>query len=178
LEEGIQIGPIVSETQFNKVKQYIKVGIDEGAKVVIGGSQFDKNTKLTFEKGFYVPPTIFTNVNSNMKIWKEEIFGPVLVCVPFSNEKEAISIANDTQFGLAGSVFTEDKEKFKRMRNSIKVGTLWLNTSQPCFNSVPFGGMKKSGIGRELGGINALKNYLDIKSVISNDVNMQTDFFI
>jgi len=173
------VGPIVSESQFNKVKSYIQSGINEGAKIIIGGlNNEENNSNLTYEKGFYVKPTIFTNVNENMKIWKEEIFGPVLSVIPFSNEKEAVSIANDTQFGLAGSVFTQDNEKFDRIKKSIKAGTLWLNTSQPCFNSVPFGGMKKSGIGRELGGLNALKNYLDVKSVISNDVNMETDFFI
>lgn len=175
LEPDVQIGAIVSESQYKKVLRYIETGIEEGAKIVIGGP--GKLQGLTYSSGYYVEPTIFTEVSSSMKIWREEIFGPVLCVMGFKTEDEAIHIANSSEFGLAGAVFTKNIEKFKNISSKLRVGTCWGNCSQPCFNSVPFGGYKHSGIGRELGGLNALKNYLQVKAVIENDGGVTCEFF-
>ncbi|KAE8987207.1 Betaine aldehyde dehydrogenase 2 [Phytophthora rubi] len=157
LDDKVQMGPLVSKVQQQKVLGYIQSAKDEGATVVQG-------TLPSGGKGYFVPPTIVTKVTKNMRVWKEEIFGPVLSVMTFKTEEEAIALSNDSEFGLAAAVFTSDNEQLKRVTKALRAGIVWNNCSQPCFVQLPWGGVKKSGIGRELGpfGLNA---YLEPKQI-------------
>ncbi|CAI5730495.1 unnamed protein product [Peronospora destructor] len=157
LDGKVQMGPLVSKLQQEKVMGYIQSAKDEGATVVQG-------TLLKGGKGYFVPPTIITNVTTNMRVWKEEIFGPVLSVMTFKTETEAIALSNDSELGLAAAVFTLDNAQLERVTKALRVGIVWNNCSQPCFVELPWGGVKKSGIGRELGpfGLNA---YLEPKQI-------------
>ncbi len=158
-KEGDHIGPVISETQFNKIQNLIKKGIDEGANLIAGGP--GKPNGL--EKGYYVKPTVFTDVKNNMEIAKTEIFGPVLSVIPFEKEEEAISIANDTPYGLTNYIQTQDKEKVKRVARKLRSGMIDVNGAGIAVDA-PFGGFKHSGIGREAGE-EGLTEFLEIKSV-------------
>ena len=122
-KEGDHIGPVVSEVQYNKIQDLIQKGIDEGAKLIAGGTGKPKG----FEKGYYVKPTVFADVNNQMEIARTEIFGPVLSIIPFENEDEAISIANDTPYGLTNYIQTQDKEKVKRVARKLRSGMVDVN---------------------------------------------------
>ena len=124
------------------------------------------------EEGYFIQPTVFGNVSSSMRIAREEIFGPVVGIIPFKDDDEAVQIANDTIYGLAAAVWTRDLKRGLRMAQRVKSGTLWLNTYQVLSPTMPFGGYKQSGIGRE-SGIQALENFLETKSVIA-DLNERT----
>ncbi len=140
-----EIGPLVSEKQFNLFAEQIKSAVDEGAKVIFGGKPSDD------QSGFFYEPTLLTNVLQEMRVWKEEIFGPALPIVKFATYDEAISLANDTDYGLGAYVFTKDKELFEKTSKDIKTGMVAMNNAsylQPCN---PFGGCKMSGFGREHG---------------------------
>jgi betaine-aldehyde dehydrogenase len=154
------IGPIVSERQYQRVIGYIEAAVKEGAKVLCGGKRSPK-----FEKGYFIEPTVLS-VSTDSTIWKEEVFGPVMCVVPFSTEQEAISLANATEYGLAAGVMSNNKELCRRVARKIRAGILWINCSQPTFVELPWGGMKKSGIGRELG-THGIDNYLEPKQVCS-----------
>jgi len=158
-KEGDHIGPVVSEVQFNKIQTLIQKGIDEGAKLVAGGTGKPKG----LEKGYYVKPTVFADVNNQMEIARTEIFGPVLSIMSFENEKEAISIANDTPYGLTNYIQTQDKEKAKRVARKLRSGMVDVNGIGIAEDS-PFGGYKHSGIGREAG-IEGLTEFLEVKTV-------------
>ena len=145
-KEGEHIGPVISETQYNKIQTLIKKGIDEGAKLVAGGP--GKPDGL--EKGYFVKPTVFADVNNNMEIARTEIFGPVLSVMPFETEEEAIAIANDTPYGLTNYIQTQDKEKVKRVARKLRSGMVDVNGAGIAVDA-PFGGFKHSGIGREAG---------------------------
>ena len=149
----------ISETQFNKIQTLIKKGIDEGAKLVAGGTGKPKG----FEKGYYVKPTVFADVNNQMEIARTEIFGPVLSIIPFENEEEAISIANDTDYGLTNYIQTKDKEKANRVARRLRSGMVDVNGAGIAVDA-PFGGFKHSGIGREAGK-EGLLEFLEVKSV-------------
>ena len=164
LEEATEMGPIASEKQLNKVMHYIELGKKEGAEVAYGGKRL-QNGEL--KKGFYVSPTIFTNVKNNMKVVQDEIFGPVLTVMKFREEDEAIELANQTRYGLAAGVFTRDINRAFRITKELRAGILWVNSSQPCFNQLPWGGYKQSGIGRELGRY-AVEEYTQLKQVTIN----------
>lgn len=155
-------GPQVSKAQYQRVLEYIEVGKSEGATVVSGGKPFDVNTK-----GFFVEPTIFTDVTSKMRIFQEEIFGPVVVIARFSDEADAITRANDSAYGLGAAVFTKDLERAHRVASEIEAGMVWVNSSQDGDARVPFGGVKQSGIGRELGEA-GLEAYSQVKAVHIN----------
>ncbi|KAK2033235.1 aldehyde dehydrogenase [Colletotrichum zoysiae] len=155
-------GPQVSKQQYDRVLAYIQAGRDEGATVETGGER-----PAHLGKGYYVSPTVFTNVNSDMRIWREEIFGPVVVIQKFSEEAEAIEIANDSVYGLGAAVFTTNLERAHRVASEIESGMVWINSSQDCDPRVPFGGVKQSGIGRELGEA-GLEAYSQIKAVHVN----------
>ena len=146
LREDTKLGPIVSEGQYNKVIDYIKKGQQEGAKVLTGGVP----TSQELLKGFFVEPTIFTDVQPNSTIWNEEIFGPVLCVRKFKTEEEAVSFANDNAYGLAAAVMSKDKQRCQRVSKQLRAGIVWINCSQPTFCEAPWGGMKKSGVGREV----------------------------
>ena len=158
-KEGDHIGPVVSEIQFNKIQTLIQKGIDEGARLVVGGTGKPKG----LEKGYYVKPTVFADVNNQMEVARTEIFGPVLSIMPFENEEEAISIANDTPYGLTNYIQTQDKEKAKRVARKLRSGMVDVNGIGIAEDS-PFGGYKHSGIGREAG-IEGLTEFLEVKTV-------------
>ena len=158
-KDGDHIGPVVSEVQFNKIQTLIQKGIDEGANLVAGGIGKPKG----FEKGYYVKPTVFADVNNQMEIARTEIFGPVLSIIPFENEEEAISIANDTPYGLTNYIQTQDKEKVKRVARKLRSGMVDVNGVGIAVAS-PFGGYKHSGIGREAG-TEGLIEFLEVKTV-------------
>jgi aldehyde dehydrogenase (NAD+) len=150
-------GPVIDEEQFNRIMDYIKVGKQEGARLVAGGYQVG-------DKGYFIAPTIFVDVDDNMRISKEEIFGPVLVVEKFSSLDEAIEKANNTNYGLGGSVFTQDSKKYLKVSQELEAGIIWVNCYNVMKASLPFGGWKESGIGRELGE-EGLHSYLEHKSV-------------
>ena len=158
-KEGEHIGPVISETQYNKIQTLIKKGIDEGAKLIAVGP--GKPNGL--EKGYFVKPTVFADVNNNMEIARTEIFGPVLSVMPFETEEEAIEIANDTPYGLTNYIQTQDKEKVKRVARKLRSGMVDVNGAGIAVDA-PFGGFKHSGIGREAGE-HGLEEFLEVKAV-------------
>jgi len=158
-KEGDHIGPVVSETQFNKIQTLIKKGIDEGAKLVAGG--VGKPDGL--EKGYFVKPTVFADVNNQMEIARTEIFGPVLSIMPFETEDEAISIANDTPYGLTNYIQPQDQKKANRVARKLRSGMVDVNGAGIAVDA-PFGGYKHSGIGREAG-VQGLEEFLEVKTV-------------
>jgi aldehyde dehydrogenase (NAD+) len=160
----VQVGPVVSKIQFERVESYISKGIAEGAKVVIGGVGRPDG----LEKGYYVKPTIFSNVNNNMLIAREEIFGPVLAILPYQTEEEAIKIANDTEYGLQAYVWSNDLARANRVGRRIRAGRITINGKSGDMNT-PFGGFKKSGNGREWGE-HGLRDFLEVKAVIGAEV--------
>ncbi len=158
-KEGEHIGPVISETQYNKIQTLIKKGIDEGAKLIVGGPGKPEG----LEKGYFVKPTVFADVNNDMDIARTEIFGPVLSVMPFETEDEAIQIANDTPYGLTNYIQTQDKEKVKRVARKLRSGMVDVNGAGIAVDA-PFGGFKHSGIGREAGE-HGLEEFLEVKSV-------------
>ncbi|MBF0385351.1 MAG: aldehyde dehydrogenase family protein, partial [Candidatus Omnitrophica bacterium] len=148
LDYSTDFGPLINEKHLDSVMGFIKKGEEEGARLVCGGK---KASVLGCEKGFYVEPTIFADVNNSMTIAQEEIFGPVLCVIKFHEEDQAVKIANDTKYGLASCVWTKDTQKAERVSSRIKAGTVWVNTYGGFYNEAPFGGYKLSGFGRELG---------------------------
>jgi acyl-CoA reductase-like NAD-dependent aldehyde dehydrogenase len=158
-DPSTRLGPLVSETQRERVRGYIKKGIEEGARLVTGGEQPPEGS----ERGYYVRPTVFSDVRPDMTIAQEEIFGPVLAILPYDDEEDAIRIANDSQYGLAGGVWSADEERAQRVARRIRTGQVEINGG--VFNPLaPFGGYKQSGHGRELGR-HALEEYLQVKSM-------------
>lgn len=157
-------GPQVSKAQYDKVLGYIEIGKNEGAKVATGGHALSIGDK---GKGYFIAPTVFTEVNPSMRIYQEEIFGPVVVILRFKTEEEAITLANDSIYGLGAAVFTKDLERAHRVSAEIESGMVWVNSSQDCDPRIPFGGVKQSGIGRELGEA-GLEAYSQTKAVHVN----------
>jgi aldehyde dehydrogenase (NAD+) len=160
----IEVGPVVSKIQFDRVEDFISKGIAEGAKVVFGGEGRPEG----LSKGYYVRPTIFSNVNNNMLIAREEIFGPVLAILPYQTEEEAIRIANDTPYGLQAYVWSSDLARANRVGRRIRAGRITINGSAGDMKT-PFGGFKKSGNGREWGE-HGLRDFLEVKAVIGAEV--------
>ena len=157
--DGTTMGPVVSEVQFNKIQGLIEKGIAEGAKVVTGGPGRPDG----ISKGYFIRPTVFSGVNNDMTIAREEIFGPVLVMIPYDSEEEAIRIANDTPYGLAGYVQSEDIKHAREVASRIRAGNVHINGASGGFD-VPFGGFKQSGNGREWGA-HGFTDFLEIKAV-------------
>lgn len=153
-------GPLVSQLQFDRVMGYIQSGIEDGANCIMGGKRFGN-------EGYFIEPTIFTDVKPSMKIMKEEIFGPVVGITKFSNEIDLLKVANDTIYGLAAAVFSKDIQRAIKVANDLKAGTVWVNCYNKLHAQVPFGGYKQSGIGREMGEY-ALANYTAVKAVHIN----------
>lgn len=164
LDENTEMGPLVSEQQLNRVKEYIEIGKKEGAKLETGG---DQPKGSGFGKGFYMNPTLFSNTKPEMRIVQEEIFGPVAVVQKFKTEEEAIKLANGTVFGLAGAVFTNDVTRAFRVVKAIKSGITWINQYHNTYNECPWGGYKQSGWGRELGTF-GLDAYTEVKQINLN----------
>ena len=158
-KKGDHIGPVISKTQYDKIINLIKSGISEGATLAAGGPELPSG----LDKGYFIKPTIFTNVSNEMRIAKEEIFGPVLSIIPFETEDEAIKIVNDTSYGLGNYLQTEDKEKARRVAKKLRSGCVYIN-GNGADAGTPFGGYRQSGSGRE-GGVWGLEEYLEVKNV-------------
>jgi aldehyde dehydrogenase (NAD+) len=157
------VGPLVSKQQFDRVEGYIEKGIAEGAHLITGGTGRPEG----LAKGYFVKPTIFSNVRNDMTIAREEIFGPVLCILPYRNEEEAVQIANDTPYGLAAYVWSQDKGRARRVGNRIRAGQVALNGASGDMQT-PFGGFKMSGNGREYGEF-GLRDFLEVKAMIGVD---------
>ena len=152
------VGPLVSGRQRERVEGYIQLGRDGGAKIATGGRRpSDQDT------GFFVEPTLFYDIDNSMRIAREEIFGPVITVIPYRDEDEAVTIANDSRFGLGGAIFTADIDRGTDLARRIESGTVGVNFYNQNYNA-PFGGYKESGLGRELGP-EALDSYLQKKSI-------------
>jgi aldehyde dehydrogenase (NAD+) len=158
-DETTDIGPLVAQRQQERVEKYIALGQEEGAKVAVGGNGMPAG----LERGWYVQPTVFSGVDNSMRIAREEIFGPVLAVIPFEDERDAIRIANDSEYGLAGSVWTADMERGMEVARRVRTGTFGINQYSMDFIA-PFGGYKASGMGREFGR-EGLEEYLELKSI-------------
>lgn len=162
MDEQTQLGAIVSQEQFDKVMHYIELGVEEGATVACGGKVPEGEE---FSRGWFIEPTLFTDVTNDMRIAREEIFGPVLVAIPFETEEEAVRIANDTPYGLGSGVFTTNGDRAMRMARAIHSGTVYINTYNQVYPQSPFPGWKQSGTGVERG-IHGLLENVRYKNVI------------
>ncbi len=159
LEHGVLLGPLVSKGQLEKVIGFVEQAKLSGAKLLTGGKR-----PAHLDQGYFIEPTIFDEPAENSIIWREEVFGPLLCVKRFASEQDAIRMANASRFGLAGAVMSADPQRATRVANGLRAGIVWVNCSQPTFNQAPWGGMKQSGIGRELGRW-GLDNYLEVKQV-------------
>jgi betaine-aldehyde dehydrogenase len=162
--EGAEMGPLVSESHMNTVLKYIETAKSEGARLVCGGNRLENGE---FGKGYFVAPTVFADCTPDMTIVREEVFGPVLAVQKFKTEDEAIALANDCDFGLAGGVFSNDITRALRVVKAFRAGITWVNAYHPTFAQAPWGGYKQSGIGRELGTF-GLDEYTEIKQININ----------
>ncbi len=161
MDPETRIGPLVSREQLDRVTGYLEAGKKAGARAVVGG---ERNTERGLEKGYFVKPTVFTGVKNDMKIAREEIFGPVVSIIPFKDENDAVLQGNDTLYGLAAGVWTRDVSKAHRVARALRAGTVWINCYNVIDTTAPFGGYKESGYGRELGKY-ALDLYTQVKTV-------------
>jgi acyl-CoA reductase-like NAD-dependent aldehyde dehydrogenase len=161
MDYDTDVGPVVSRAQQERILGFIESGKEEGATVVLGGGVPEGPA---FERGFWVEPTIFTGVDNDMRIAREEIFGPVLSVMTYTDEDEALAIANDSIYGLAAAVWTSDNERGLEMADRLQAGTVWINDAHMVNCAMPFGGYKQSGVGREMGPY-ALDAYMETKNV-------------
>ncbi len=155
----VHMGPVVSAKQRDRVLDYLRIGREEGARVVTGGGRPER-----FEKGYFIEPTLFADVDNSMRIAQEEIFGPVLGVMPYDSEDQAVLIANDSPYGLAANITTEDPERAQRIADQLRVGVVRINHSDPYAADAPFGGYKQSGLGRQ-NGIEGFEQYLQTKTM-------------
>jgi acyl-CoA reductase-like NAD-dependent aldehyde dehydrogenase len=172
MDPETNMGPIATKPQLEKIKSYVAIARGEGATVVCGGTP----AEVPGSANRFFPPTILTGINNTMRIAREEVFGPVVSVIPFEDEAEAIAIANDTNYGLAAGIWTSDMGRAIRVSGAVQAGTVWVNTYRAGSHTAPFGGYKRSGIGRE-GGIDAIKSFMQQKSVImSTDLSVANPF--
>jgi len=161
MSRDTQIGPVTTPAQFEKVLSYLDIAAAEGAQPVLGGRRASAPEHAA---GWFVEPTIFVNVRNDMRIAQEEVFGPVLSVIPFADDEEAIAIGNDVVYGLAAGVWTQNIRRALTMAEKLQAGTVWINTYRAVSYLSPFGGYKRSGLGRE-SGQEMIKEYLQVKSV-------------
>lgn len=173
MDPATHVGPVATQVQFEKVRSYLEIARREGARCLLGGGPC---TPQGFEQGWFIEPTIFGDVDNRRRIAQEEIFGPVLSVVRFKDEDEAIAIANDSRYGLAAGVWTEDVRRAVRVSRQLQVGTVWVNTYRAISYMTPFGGRRMSGLGRE-NGADAINEYLQVKSVWLNCADQFTNPF-
>ncbi len=172
-DPNTEMGPLITPAHMEKVERYIATGLAEGARLLCGGKRPEG---ALGQRGNYLLPTIFTDTTPDMRIVQEEIFGPVLVVQTFSDEDEAIRLANDTIYGLAAAVFTSDVAKAHRVVKQVRAGITWINTYHPTYNEAPWGGYKQSGIGRELGTF-GFEEYTEVKQINVNLAVEQTGWY-
>jgi aldehyde dehydrogenase (NAD+) len=165
-EEETYLGPLVSKAHFDRVQEYINIGKEDGAKDIL-----ESCMQTVFKKGFFVSPSIFVDVKPSMRIYREEIFSPCAVVVPFKDEDGAVKLANDSMYGLGSALFTEHISKAHNVARSIEAGMVWVNSSNDSDFRVPFGDVKQSGIGRELGEA-GLEAYYNVKAIHVNIGNV------
>ena len=161
LEMETEMGPVAFKEQLDRIQHYIHVGQQEGAELVCGGKKPDAEE---LKDGYFIEPTIFTQVDNDMQIARDEIFGPVLSVIPFKDEEELVRQANDTRYGLAAGIWTKDIQKALRVAHALRAGTVWVNSYRTISFNTPFGGYKMSGLGRE-NGLESIKEYTQVKSV-------------
>jgi aldehyde dehydrogenase (NAD+) len=161
IEPDTEMGPLVSQRQLDRVLGYMAIGQEEGAELATGGSRL---TQAGCERGYFVEPTVLTNINNTARIAQEEIFGPVLTAIPFTEVSEVARLANATRYGLASAVWTNNVARAHSLAGLIRAGTVWLNTYLMMDPALPFGGYKQSGYGRE-SGTDQMAEYLQTKSV-------------
>lgn len=164
LDPQTEVGPLVHTGHCAKVLSYMDLATEDGAKIAVGGARVDSSTNGVSLQGNYVKPTLFTGADNSMRIAREEIFGPVLTAIQFETEEEAIAIANDTEYGLSGYIWTENTGRAMRMARKVEAGMLWVNSENNRNLPSPFGGMKQSGIGRD-GGDWSFDFYMETKNV-------------
>ena len=173
LDPNTQMGSQIDKRQMNKILSYVKIGTDEGATLLCGGEQFTENG---LEKGCFIRPTLLGNVTNDMRVAKEEIFGPVACIIKFKSEDEVIEMANDSEYGLGGAVFTNDINRAVRISRAIETGRVWINTYNAIPEGAPFGGYKKSGIGRETHKV-ILEHYTQMKNILINLSGAPSGFY-
>ena len=172
MADGVLLGPLVNAAQYEKVQAAIARGIEQGATLLCGGKRPNGH-----DKGYFLQPTIFTDVSEESDIWREEIFGPVVCVRAFDDEAEAVASANRSRFGLAAAVMSPDLARAERVARRLRAGIVWINCSQPTFTEAPWGGYKQSGIGRELGEW-GLNNYLETKQITRYDSDEPWGWYI
>jgi aldehyde dehydrogenase (NAD+) len=174
LDEKIQMGPQINPQQSETAQKYVAIAKAEGAKLLCGGSVLAKGEH---KYGYFFEPTIFGGVKPKMRIAQEEVFGPVLAVIPFEDEAEAVAIANDSSYGLAAGVWTQDTSRVLRMAEALKTGMVWVNMYRAVSYMSPFGGVKRSGLGHE-NGMEAIKDYVQTKSVWISTAEETPDPFV
>ncbi|RST85733.1 aldehyde dehydrogenase family protein [Aquibium carbonis] len=172
MDEGTLLGPLVSKGQYDKVLAAIERGRAEGATVAGGGRR-----PAGLNTGYFLEPTILTDMSEDSFVWREEIFGPVVCVKPFGDEADAVRLANDSRFGLAAAVMSKDRARCERVARAFRAGIVWINCSQPTFTEAPWGGYKQSGIGRELGRW-GLSNYLEVKQITAYETEQPWGWYI
>ena len=173
LDPNTQMGSQIDKRQMNKILSYVKIGTDEGATLLCGGEQFTENG---LENGCFIRPTLLGNVTNDMRVAKEKIFGPVACIIKFKSEDEVIEMANDSEYGLGGAVFTNDINRAVRISRAIETGRVWINTYNAIPEGAPFGGYKKSGIGRETHKV-ILEHYTQMKNILINLSGAPSGFY-
>ena len=173
LDPNTQMGSQIDKRQMNKILSYVKIGTDEGATLLCGGEQFTENG---LENGCFIRPTLLGNVTNDMRVAKEEIFGPVACIIKFKSEDEVIEMANNSEYGLGGAVFTNDINRAVRISRAIETGRVWINTYNAIPEGAPFGGYKKSGIGRETHKV-ILEHYTQMKNILINLSGAPSGFY-
>ena len=164
MDPTTQVGSMISRAHYEKVTGYIKIGMEEGAKVLAGGLERPEGLGGHLKNGNFIRPTVLADVNNNMRVAQEEIFGPVVCLIPFKDEEEGLRLANDVEYGLASYVWTQDISKILRVTRGIEAGMVFVNSQNVRDLRQPFGGVKASGIGRE-GGEYSFEVFAEVKNV-------------